>query len=311
MQVIDEKYRQQGDASLGDDQWEGVKFLLSHRWSILSFGTGLGKTLTSLVAIKNILDRTTDVKVLIVCPVKALKAFKREIFTRLKMSKLEVGIVATNEMTLDIHRNRVIIVTDTNIEKYKDMVAEVVAAKNKLVLVVDEAHKLQEKTSKYYKTMKDIRSVCSVVWGLTATPILNDLDSLYNIVDFFHTKFLGRKTDFDNTYTIWHLKDQYIKGGAKIKIKVLDGYKNLDKLNEKLKSIMLVRQKQYNLRFGHVCEELTKQEYDVYEQVSSGILNFEDDERNFSRRLHDLQRFVDRSYFEDESIKELVAQYNS
>ena len=62
--------------------------------------------------------------------------------------------------------------------------------------------------------------------------------------------------------------------------------------------------------YGKALVEFAE-EYDIYEKVSSGLMGYEDEKRNFSRRLHDLQRFVDRSYDDDESVKDLVQQYNS
>ena len=306
-----EEYRKAGDIEIAKDQIEGIEFILSRPGAILSFGTGMGKTITGLTAMKILLDRYPNTKCVIVVPVKALKAFRREIYSRVGYTKDEVGIISTHELNYDPIANKVIIFTDTNIEKYSDVVVDIAARGHKILLIVDEAHKLQDPGSKFYKTMKEIKSICTVSWALTATPILNGLDGLYYIVDFFCPGFLGKKTEFDNRYTIWHLEDVYVRGGKKRKVKVVDGYKNLVELNTRLSNIMIVRQKQYNLKFGSISEELSPDEYAIYEKVSSGLMEMEDEKRNFSRRLHDLQRFVDRSYDEDESIRELVQQYNS
>ncbi len=174
-----------------------------------------------------------------------------------------------------------------------------------------EAHKLQDKKSKYSQIMSSIRSRCSIVWLMTATPILNSLDSLYNIVNFSSPGFLGKKDTFDNNFTLWNLRDQYIKRGGKatkIKVKEVYGYKNLDILREKLNDIMIVRGKEYNLKFTALDCDLSDKDYEIYKRVSSGILNFEDDARNFSRRMHDLQRFVDRVYTDD-TMEDLLSNY--
>ena len=180
-----------------------------------------------------------------------------------------------------------------------------------MILNVDEAHKLQDKKSKFSMIMSSIRSRCSIVWLMTATPILNSLDSLYNIVNFSSPGFLGKKDAFDNNFTLWNLRDQYIKRGGKatkIKVKDVYGYKNLDILREKLNDIIIVRGKEYNLKFTALECDLSDKDYEIYKRVSSGILNFEDDARNFSRRMHDLQRFVDRVYT-DETMEDLVSNY--
>lgn len=306
-----EEYRKFGDVEVGQEQVDAINFMLSRRSSIVSLQTGLGKTLAVMVANKIIQDTYPSVTTIIVVPVKAVKSFKREI-KRIGYKVGDIGIISTAEVSYDLKSNKIFLFTDTNIVKYSDLLEDIKREKNnsKFVLIVDEAHKLQDPKSAFSKTMVDVRGFCSVFIGLTATPILNSLDSLYHIVSFFAPGFLGRKTQFDNEYTIWHLADQYIKGGAKIKIRVLDGYKNLHLLKEKLNQIMIVRQKQYDLKYATVRSDMSEQEYKIYEKVSSGILNFGEDERNFSRRMHDLQRFIDRAYDGDSSIKELVSEYN-
>ena len=304
-----ENYRKWGDKELGQEQVDSINFLLKRQGAVLSLQTGLGKSLTVLVANRILQDNISSLKTVIVCPVKAMKAFKREI-NLMGYREDEVGYISTQEFEYDVDRNKLFVFTDTNIGKYIDIVAEIVARGSKVALIIDEAHKLQDKQSKFYQTMIQVRSVCSVFWLLTATPLLNGLDSLYYIVDFAVPGFLGKKYKFDDRYTIWHLKDQYVKGGTKRKIKVLDGYKNLDELNSRLKEIMIVRQKKYDLKFACIDKDMTDEENRVYEKVSSGILSYGDDERNFSRRMHDLQRFIDRAYDSDEDIKKLVKDVN-
>jgi superfamily II DNA/RNA helicase len=58
-----------------------------------------------------------------------------------------------------------------------------------------------------------------------------------------------------------------------------------------------MRQKKYNLKFASVTDELSKDEALAYERISEGI--FTDEERNFSQRMHDLQRLVDNSYTDE------------
>lgn len=306
-----EEYRKFDGVEVGQEQVDAINFILSRKSSIVSLQTGLGKTLSVMVANKIIQDNYKNVITIIVVPVKAVKSFKREI-KRLGYTSNDVGIISTAEISYDLQTNRIYLFTDTNIVKYAELLVDIKRANSncKMVLIVDEAHKLQDPKSNYVKSMIKVRDFCSVCIGLTATPILNSLDSLYHIVNFFAPGFLGRKTQFDNEFTIWHLADQYVKGGSKIKIKVLDGYKNLDVLKEKLNQIMIVRQKQYNLKYATVKGDMSDKEYKIYEKVSSGILSLDEDERNFSRRMHDLQRFIDRAYDGDSSIKELVNEYN-
>lgn len=295
------------EISLSQGQIEAVDFLLHHKGCILSLQTGYGKSLTVCVASKILLDRYADSHVLIVCPVKAKKSFKRELLKNMNIPKEEVSIFSTEETR--VHRDsRYTIVTSTNIEKISEEFFNTHKDK-KIILVIDEAHSLQQKNSQFYKTMDSVKKKCILAWGITATPILNNLDSLFTIVNFFCPGYLGTKTSFYNNYVKYHLADQYIQGGRKIKIRVIDGYKNLDILQMKLKDVMIVRQKQYNLKFATIQKDLTDTEKEIYEQVSSGMLG-ESDDRNFSRRLHDLQRYLDNAYESDKTLKNLVKKFS-
>lgn len=304
---FEEKYRNLGGIEIQPDQVEGINFLLSNQSAVLAFQTGLGKTLTLLVACKILVDKFPKARIVIVAPVRAKKAFIREI-PRVGFNPEEVGVISTDEFNYDVDKNKVFFFTDTNVEKYIDIVAEIAAREFKIVLAIDEAHKLADNASKFSKTMSKVKAVSTIIWLSTATPLINNLDGLYNIVNFARPKFLGTKTDFDNRYTKWHLESIYVKGGKKQKIKVLDGYKNLNELNQRLKSIIIVRSKQYNLKFSNQFREMSDEESKVYETVSSGILNIEEDERNFSKRMSDLQRFIDGAYGDDESLKQLAEQ---
>lgn len=307
---LEDKYKKFNGYELSETQVESVEFLLERVGCVLALNAGMGKTICVSIANKVLLDKYSDAISVIVCPVKALKAFKRELYTKVKYKKECIGIIATGEEYFDSTKNRIIVCTDTNLDKLVLVVNRLAEKGKKIILNVDEAHKLQDKKSKYYKAMEKIRDKAMITWLITATPILNGLDSLYNIVDFACQGFLGSYYKFCDDYTVYHFRDQYIRGGQKRKIKEIDGYKNLDQLQEKLKEIMIVRGKEYNLRFAMLSCKLTDEEYSVYKQVSSGLVNIEDDERNFSRRMHDLQRFIDRAYSGDKTLKRLVEAYS-
>ena len=306
-----EQYRKWGDIELDQDQVDSVNFLLTRKSAILALQTGKGKTLVSLVTAKIILDNFDSARVIIVCPVRAKKAFKKEMFSRMGFKRDYVGFISTDEMDFDRYNNRIFLFTDTNIKKYDSLIDELIEDGHKLVLMVDEAHMVADKDSAYHKVIKRVRNLSTIAYAISATPLINSLDGLYNIVSIFCPGFFGKKTDFDNKYTIWHLENIYIKGGAKKKIKVLDGYKNLDELSERLKQIMIVRGREYDLKFSKQFRDMTDAEHAVYEKVSSGMLSEGSDERNFSKRLHDLQRFVDRAYEADGEMVELVKEYGA
>ena len=117
-----EQYRKWGDIELDDKQVEAINFALSRQGCIISLQTGLGKTISALVTAKIILDNFDSARVVIVCPVKAKKAFKKEMFKRMNLSKDYVGFISTDEMDFDRYNNRIFLFTDTNIKKYDSLV---------------------------------------------------------------------------------------------------------------------------------------------------------------------------------------------
>jgi ERCC4-related helicase len=300
---MDSKYLSLADGkTITPQQVEGVEFLINRVRAILAFQTGLGKTVTSLTALKILLEKYGRARGVIICPVKAVKIFKKELMTKLGYKSHEVGILTNQELNFDINKNKIFILTNTALEKYYPMLIELhmeLHQNNKLILIVDEAHQLQNKKSGFYILMKELKPLFTAIWFSTATPILNDLDSLYNIVTFLEENFFGTKTLFLNRYTKSKLKNIFIAGGGgkKKKVRVILGYQNLDDLKKRMESICIMRQQKYNLKFASVTSPLTPNELLTYERVSEGI--FGDEKRNFSQRMHDLQRLVDNSYTDE------------
>ena len=141
--------------TLGSDQKEGVEFLLKHRHSLLSFGTGLGKTLTSVTAGRLILDHIPDTILIIVCPVKAKKAWKKEILDTTQFPSSELAIYSSNESKAYTSKTRILLCTNTNLNKLRGITNEL--EEKTVCLMVDEAHMLQDTKSQYYKRLQGLR----------------------------------------------------------------------------------------------------------------------------------------------------------
>jgi ERCC4-related helicase len=292
------KYFPDGSGELSDEQLEGMDFLLNRQKAILAFQTGLGKTITSLMSVDYLMRKNKSIRTVIICPVKALKAFRKELLGKMAYKDEEVGWVNNQVMEYNTDTNKVYIFTYSSLKKYQSLVRQL---KRDYILVgiFDEAHKLQAKDSQIKILMEELKPCFSVTWLCTATPLLNDIVGSYNLVNFLYPKFFGSKTAFENRYTTYELKDIYIRGGGgkKRKVKRITGSQNEEELQEKLKDLMIMRQKKYNLKFAFLGADLTKEEEDLYEKVSAGIMD--DEERAMSARMHDLQRVVDNSYSND------------
>lgn len=300
-----EDYTVNRDEPLYPDQQDAIRFMLAKRYCIVALQTGLGKTYACLTAMYHAMTLRSDIRGVVICPPAAVKIFKKELTQKLGYSESEIGFLTSENVDVDGDYKKVYIVTYTYIQKFKDFLPNL-SKKYKLVCVMDEAHKLQAKETKVKTYLTNIKSCFSVIWLATATPLLNDIEGLYRLVSFLDNKFLGTKTSFLNKYAETRLKDIYIKGGKKRKVREILGVKNAEQLREKLSDICIMRQKQYNLKFGYVSDSLTDFESSIYEQISAGVL--QDEERTFSGRMHDLQRIVDNSYDHELIIRDIATK---
>ncbi len=98
------------------------------------------------------------------------------------------------------------------------------------LIVLDEAQRIKNWESKVSRAVKKLRSPFAIV--LTGTPLENKLEELYSIVSFVDDRQLGPAFQF--------LHDHRVLDGDR---KLL-GYRNLDKVREKLQPILLRRTRQ-------------------------------------------------------------------
>ena len=97
---------------------------------------GFGKTYTCVSGLVHVLLNYPDTHAIILCPQKAVKAFRRELtekirvpFNELTSSKQEVN-----------ENNRITIITHTSYKNHIEYIAKLKAENKRLVLLIDEAH---------------------------------------------------------------------------------------------------------------------------------------------------------------------------
>jgi SNF2 family DNA or RNA helicase len=138
--------------SLFEHQKEGIKWLLSHnkegllRGGILADHMGLGKTIQTLIAAKELSARNANCPVLVVCPASLRENWARE------ASIIEVTIETFSWAKLP-----------TPLEN------------SKYILVADEAHYAQNLKSKRTQRLLELAESknCLASWLLTGTPLKN------------------------------------------------------------------------------------------------------------------------------------------
>jgi len=115
---------------------------------------------------------------------------------------------------------------------YEQMLADSLEVNQRLrpdVVVLDEAQRIKNWSTKTTQAVKRLRSRYAFI--LTGTPIENRIDELYSLMDFLNPSLLGPLFRFNRDY--YDLDDRGRPAG----------YRNLDKLHERIKPHMLRRRK--------------------------------------------------------------------
>lgn len=286
----DGDYTLNSDYPLFKEQQEAVHFLVTHMNSVLALPPGGGKSYTILTALAHVQTKFPYVKGIIVCPKGALTIFKKELSQKLYTDNFSV--LSSDIQQINPHSN-ILLVSASSLKQF---LPEVVSFINngKSMLIIDEAHSLQNQKSQFYQNMTKLRAHVSATWLVTATPLLNHMEGLYNIVSYARPGYLGTYWQFSDRYL--QIKERTLRN--KRKIREVIGYKNLDELKQKIDAISFMKKTPYNLVFHYRKSQLSREEKDAYNEASAGILSkeYQDKAKEWGARLHDLQRVVDNSY---------------
>ena len=140
--------------------------------AILADEVGLGKTIEAGIVLKELVVRGLARKVLILTPASLVAQWQEEMETKFGLSfeimdefedwaRHDLVISSIDTAKRDVHR-----------EEIQRLAYDVV--------IVDEAHKLKNRATKNWKLVAAVRKKYMLL--LTATPVQNDLDELFNLV---------------------------------------------------------------------------------------------------------------------------------
>ena len=284
--------------------------------SVLALSPGCGKTLCILHFVKNHLLKDNKDKCLFFIPKSARAAFEKEMKTRILEPYLLIKAgkqVSYSEM----NKHQYIFIENTLVSKYvEDLVT--LANNNTCHLVIDEAHSLQNPESVFCKAAWEVRCYCKRIYAMTATPLLNSIEGLFNLYHFVYPRVFVSWFRFRARYCITRENVIRMKNrnGALIQRKVTEiiGYQNMQELNEVLDKLTIKGCVHYNVNFEFLECELDKQSEKPYQFASNGLFdvlyhpekakerakvrkangdNSGEEAKDFGSRLHDLQRTVD------------------
>lgn len=182
------------------------EFMISNPLSALFLEMGLGKTITTLTAIDELLYDCFEIrKVLIIAPLRvANSTWPSEIKKWEHLKLLRYSIVTGNEAERIQALNTKAEIYIINRENVDWLVNKSGVAINFDMLVIDELSSFKSYTSKRFKSLLKIRPYFKRVVGLTGTPSSNGLMDLwaeFRILDLGHR--LGRYiTHYRNKYFV-------------------------------------------------------------------------------------------------------------
>lgn len=287
--------------------------------AILALSPGCGKTLCILDFVKNHLFKDNNDKCIFMIPKSARASFIKEISTRLNEQYYLITAETSKKYSYsEMTKHRYIFIENTLVNKYvEDLVS--LANNNICHLVIDEAHSLQSNDSVFSRAAWEVRCYCKRIIAMTATPLMNSIEGLFNLCHFVYPSVFTVWPKFRNRYCI--TKENIIRmknrNGTPIQRKVLEiiGYQNMQELNGILDKLIIKGCIHYNVNFEFVECELDEQSEKPYRLAASGLFdilyhpekvkskaklknkdnnsNIMDDQKDFGSRLHDLQRCVD------------------
>jgi len=324
--VNDYTLRNKKNFTLTNDQNEIVEALLSNDFYFNCAQTGFGKTLTTVTAAvyKMIERKDEDIHFMLILPGSAVKAFT-DTFNKILGIPFNI-YTATHTRAKKGARFHIFNYTTLSAglfnkdapgtNSYLELFKKIRKEHPNMWLVIDEIHSLQDPKTNQYKLVKSIRSLFIGIWGLTATPILNNLDGLYYMTNIVSPSFLGTNIySFRNKYCTFVEKGFWVhKYGRAIykSKKEVSGYKNLDKLQKKFSEISIIKSRHYNVKFNFRSVELSSEMIRYYRYAAAGLFSGKNikgkskrsKQNNHAARLHDLQRVVSNSHKDFKLLKD-------
>lgn len=216
-------------------QRAGIDWLVSHPRAILADELGLGKTAQVLLATNHLLPLSEGGRCLVVAPSLLLTNWEREIRlwlgSEISVTILDsyAGTILEREVKLlDVKKGFCLI----NYEALRRMGQGIYSMWDGLIL--DEAHRVKNRKSQTFKSLRSLARQATVVFLLTGTPVMNetgDLWSLLHLVDRHQFSSYWRFVqEFANVY-----QNKY---GW-----VVEGTRNVEDLQSLLKNLLLRREK--------------------------------------------------------------------
>jgi SNF2 family DNA or RNA helicase len=254
--------------------------------ALLSDEVGLGKTVEAGMAMLEYIMRGLVRKVLILTPPSLVQQWENEMKRKFNQDFIKADDPAFKKRGEDAwsHYNKVIASISTAKRKQH---REQIFNEHYDLVIVDEAHHLRNRSTQAWKFVNGINK--KYIFLLSATPVQNHLEELYNLITLLKPGQL-------RTYS--YFKKNFIDSSDGIEAK------NVDKLKALLSEVMIRNKRsnvdvQFTKRKAYTSiVELASEEHDLYEDISTFIRNkYREDNPSISRfQLKTLQERMGSTY---------------
>jgi SNF2 family DNA or RNA helicase len=259
-------------------QMRGALFLAYRGRAILGDDMGLGKTVQTLAAVE-LLERERGIeRVLVVAPASVKYQWETEIR---KYTGRSVQVIdGTSPQRRALYRQP----TFYRLINYEIAVRDLdeLNAWQPDLIVLDEAQRIKNWEAKTTRAVKRLRSRYAAV--LTGTPLENKLEELYSIVQFVDDRRLGPAFQFLHDHRVLDENGKLL------------GYRNLDKIREKLAPILLRRTR------AEVLSQLpARTDTTVYVEMADAQRSL------YAEHGHTLARLLQKKYLSEIDRRRILA----
>lgn len=175
-----------------------VKFIEEHPEALLILEMGLGKTIISLTAIKNLMyDEFAVQKTLVIAPLRVARDVwpqEKDLWNHTEDLRMSVLIGSVKERVIALKAEAdIYVINRENVKWLVDFFEQHHTSWPFDCVVVDELSSFKNYKSQRYKALRKARPYIKRIWGLTGTPASNGLLDLWGEVAIIDQgKRLGR-----------------------------------------------------------------------------------------------------------------------
>ena len=300
-------------------QIEGATFLLERFTGYLQYSTGVGKTITLILAILYALNNNMVSKIVIVCPKNAVISFLDDIsdYTKVPHSYIDTieglgGFITGNIPVAIVSYNfidKYVIETPNYrlgiVEYSLDKQLLKFFKKTDIMLIFDEFHTLKNPDTNVSKYWHIVRKLCTYVYGMTATGYKSSIYDLYQIIKFLDPSIFGTKKLFTEKY----VNEVEIPIGKGRTYKEIRSLKNLDALKANIQDIAKVFRPVMNEKHLINTIPISDSTLALYLEYAKGYLSNTDKKLSTSAKMVGLQKTVDAEANKLAKMLELVNTY--